>query len=148
MQKRANAIKVPADIGRIPYKIATGEGFSRFTADQWKTFILIYATSITWDLLQESDKLILANFVRACNILVCRSITTNGLEEAHKNLLEVAKLIEENYGAEKITPTFMLTYLPLCVRLWTIIRVLVFQLRTHERSISRVGKITVSYEFG
>ncbi|GBC36556.2 uncharacterized protein LOC110040724 [Rhizophagus irregularis DAOM 181602=DAOM 197198] len=108
MQKRANAIKVPADIGRIPYKIATGEGFSRFTADQWKTFILIYATSITWDLLQESDKLILANFVRACNILVCRSITTNGLEEAHKNLLEVAKLIEENYGAEKITPNLHL----------------------------------------
>ena len=49
MQERANKIKVPSDISRIPNKIATGDGFSGFTADQWKTFILIYATTITWD---------------------------------------------------------------------------------------------------
>jgi hypothetical protein len=36
-------IQIPADLGRIPNKIATGEGFSGFTADQWKTFVLIYA---------------------------------------------------------------------------------------------------------
>ena len=46
MEKRAKCIKVPADLGRIPYKIATGEGFSSFTADQWKSFILIYATPL------------------------------------------------------------------------------------------------------
>ena len=34
MEKRAKKIKVPADIGRVPDKIATGEGFSGFTADQ------------------------------------------------------------------------------------------------------------------
>lgn len=33
MQERANKIKVPSDIGRILNKIATGEGFSGFTAD-------------------------------------------------------------------------------------------------------------------
>jgi hypothetical protein len=55
MQERANQIQVPADIGRIPGKILTGEGFSGFTADQWKTFMLIYITSITWDLLSNSD---------------------------------------------------------------------------------------------
>lgn len=47
MQNRAKLIKVPADIGRIPYRIDTGEGFSGFTADQWKNFILVYATTIT-----------------------------------------------------------------------------------------------------
>jgi hypothetical protein len=36
MEKRAEAIKLPADMGRIPNKISTGEGFSGFTADQWK----------------------------------------------------------------------------------------------------------------
>src|SRR2546423_13569283 len=56
MQERANKIKVPSDIGRIPNKIATGDGFSRFTADQWKTSILIYATTITWDLLKDEDR--------------------------------------------------------------------------------------------
>ena len=35
MEKREN-IKIPADLGRIPYKIATGDGFSGYTADQWK----------------------------------------------------------------------------------------------------------------
>ena len=34
MEKRAKEIKLPADMGRIPYKISTGEGFSGFTADQ------------------------------------------------------------------------------------------------------------------
>ena len=42
MQEQANKIKVPSDIGRIPNKIATGDGFSGFIADQWKTFIFIY----------------------------------------------------------------------------------------------------------
>lgn len=108
MQSRAKLIKIPTDIGRIPFKIAMGEGFSGFTADQWKTFILVYATAITWDLLRESDRAILANFVRACNILVCRSISKSGLEEAHERLLTMVKLIEENYGAEKITPNLHL----------------------------------------
>ena len=108
MQNRAKLIKVPVDIGRIPNKIAMEEGFSGFTADQWKSFTLVYATSITWDLLQESDRTILANFVRACNILVCRTISKNGLNEAHKRLLEMVKLIEENYGPEKITPNLHL----------------------------------------
>jgi len=34
MEQRAKAIQIPTDLGRIPNKIATGEGFSRFTADQ------------------------------------------------------------------------------------------------------------------
>ena len=63
MQERANKIKVPLDIGRIPNKIATGDGFSGFTANQWKTFILIYATTITWDLLKNDDKKILSYLI-------------------------------------------------------------------------------------
>jgi hypothetical protein len=52
--------------------------------------------------------MILANFVRACNILVCRSLSKNGLEEAHRRLLSMAKLIEENYGPKKISPNLHL----------------------------------------
>src|SRR2546423_15470414 len=96
MQERANKIKVPSDIGRIPNKIATGEGFSGFTADQWKTFILIYATTITWDLIKDDDRKILSYFVRTCNILVCRIIFKSELNEA------------QQYGPEKITPNMHL----------------------------------------
>ena len=108
MEKRAKNIKIPADLGRIPYKIATGEGFSSFTADQWKTFILVYAIPIMWDLLSVPDRKILGNFVRACSLLVCRIIDNNMITEAHERLLKVAMLIEENYGPEQITPNLHL----------------------------------------
>ena len=117
MEKRAKKIKVPADLGRIPYKIATGEGFSGFTADQWKSFIMIYATTIMWDLLSESDQKILANFVRACFLLTTRIIDNNALDEAHSRLLNVALLVEENYGPEVITPNIHLSlHLAECCR--------------------------------
>ncbi|PKC05929.1 hypothetical protein RhiirA5_420281 [Rhizophagus irregularis] len=74
MQNRAKLIK---DIGRIPYRIDTGEGFSGFTANQWKNFILV-------------------------------TISINGLEEAHKRLLTMVKLIKQNYGPEKISPNLHL----------------------------------------
>ena len=68
MQKRADTIKIPSNLGRRPARIATGDGFSNFTADMWKTFIMIFAIPITWDFLDEVDKKILAYFVRACKI--------------------------------------------------------------------------------
>jgi len=109
MEKRAKEIKLPADMGRIPYKISTGEGFFSFTADQWKLFILIYPTPLMWDLLVTSDRKILANFVKAYSLLTCRIIDNNMLSQAHDRLLQVAKLIEENYGPESITPNIHLS---------------------------------------
>jgi hypothetical protein len=56
-QNRMDYIDLPSDIGRIPPKIAIGnEGFSNLTADQWKTFIMIYSTSILWDMLVRKVK--------------------------------------------------------------------------------------------
>ncbi|PKY62604.1 hypothetical protein RhiirA4_489348 [Rhizophagus irregularis] len=88
-----------------------GEGFSGFTADQSKTFILIYATIITWDLLREDDRKILSYFVHACNILVCRIISKPKLEEVHRYLLSMVKLVERSYGLEKITSNMHLCLL-------------------------------------
>lgn len=34
MQERIDAINLPANIGRVPGKVASG--FSEFTAEQWK----------------------------------------------------------------------------------------------------------------
>jgi hypothetical protein len=109
MDQRAKSIQVPSGLGRIPSKIATGEGFSGFTADQWKSFILIYATPLMWDILKASDREILANFVRACCLLVCRIIDDDVLREAHIRLLNVNKLIEKYYGQEAITPNLHLS---------------------------------------
>ena len=103
MQIRANNIKMPADLGRVLNKIATGEGFFGFTADQWKTFILVYAIPLMWDLLSCSDRKILANFVRACTLLIYRIIDNNMPNEAYDRLLKVGQLIEELYGQQLIT---------------------------------------------
>jgi len=117
MEKRAKQIKVPADVGRIPYKIATGEGFSGYTADQWKTFIMVYATPIMWDLLEEDNQQILTHFVKACVLLTTRIIDDSVLDEAHSRLLTVARLVEDNYGPEMITPNIHLSlHLTECCR--------------------------------
>ena len=70
-------IQVPSDIGRIPRKVDCGEGFANFTADEWKTFILIYATPCLWDHLSTPDQRILTNFVRICTILDRKSTRLN-----------------------------------------------------------------------
>lgn len=109
MEKKAEKIKLPANMGRIPNKIATGNGFSGFTADQWKTFILIYAIPLLWNLLSKSDQKILGNFVRACSLLVSRIINNDMLNEAHECLLKVAILIEKDYGPGMISPNIHLS---------------------------------------
>ena len=37
-----------------------------------------------------------------CTILVRRIVDVNDMEEAHKGLIEIIKLIEEYYGEEKV----------------------------------------------
>jgi len=82
-QERMKHVDLPSDIGRIPAKIAIGnDGFSNLTADQWKTFIMIYSTTVLWDMLDDNDRKILGHFVRACNLLVARIITEDNLKEA------------------------------------------------------------------
>ena len=108
MQKRADMIKITSDLGRRPVRIATGDGFSNFTADMWKTFIMIFAIPITWDFLDQIDKSILAYFVRVCKILTSQELQKNELDEAFTKLVEMNKLVEEKYGQEKISPNLHL----------------------------------------
>ena len=71
IEKHISNVKVPADIGRIPSKIAHGlEGFNRFIADQWRIFYQVYAIPCMWDMLDLGDKEIIFNFVCVCNSLI------------------------------------------------------------------------------
>jgi len=113
VQKTMSRFQVPADLGRIPGKVDGGEGFSNFTADQWRIFFTIYATVSLWEHLSETDRRILNHFVRVCSILVGRIIEFGLMEEAHRRLIKIIKLIEECYGRNKITPNLHLS-LHLC----------------------------------
>ena len=113
IQRKMNEIHVPTDLGQIPGKIDCGEGFTNFTADQWRSFITIYATTTLWEFLPTKDRKILTHFVRVCTILVNRIIETALMNEAHLRLIEIVKLIEQHYGRDKITPNLHLS-LHLC----------------------------------
>ena len=108
MQERADIIEFTNELGCHPIRIATGEGFSNFTADMWKTFILNFATPITWSFLGEIDQKILVYFVRACKILTCQELQKGELNEAFTKLVKINKLIEQKYSQNKISPNLHL----------------------------------------
>ncbi|GET58956.1 hypothetical protein GLOIN_2v1786147 [Rhizophagus irregularis DAOM 181602=DAOM 197198] len=55
IQEKINQFKIPADLGRIPGNIERGEGFLNYTADQWRIFFMIYATTSLWEHLPLKD---------------------------------------------------------------------------------------------
>ena len=56
-------------------------------------------------------------FIKACSLLTCRIININMLSQAHDRLLQVALLIEENYGQEFIIQTFICPFtLPIAMK--------------------------------
>jgi len=140
-QNRMDHVELPSDIGRIPPKIAIGDnGFSNLTADQWKTFIMIYSTTILWDMLDENDRKILEHFVRACNLLVTRFITENDLKKAQERLKDMACIIENVYGPEFITSNIHLAlHIPDCCRDYG--PIYSFWLFPFERLNGYIGKI-------
>jgi len=126
IQRKMNQIQVPADLGRIPRKIDRGEGFINFTADQWRTFFTIYATTSLWEYLSAIDRTILTHFVRVCSVLVGRILTFDLIEEAAERLIKIIKLIEEHYGRDKITPNLHLSlHLQECLHDFGLIHILV-----------------------
>ncbi|GET55988.1 hypothetical protein GLOIN_2v1775288 [Rhizophagus irregularis DAOM 181602=DAOM 197198] len=104
IQKKMDEFQIPSDLGRIPGKIHSGEGFANFTADQWRIFFTIYSTVSLWEHLSDVDRRILNHFVRVCSILVNQILESNLVDEAHRSLIEIVKLIENHHGRDKITP--------------------------------------------
>jgi len=142
-QIRMDNVQLPSDIGRIPPKIAIGEGFSKLTADQWKTFIMIYATTILWDMLDDNNRKILGHFVRACNLLVVRFVTEDDLQEAQERLRDMSINIERTYGPEFITSNIHLSmHIPECIRDYG--SVYSFWLFPYERLNGYIGKPHIS----
>ena len=79
----------------FPPKISSG--FSAFTADQWKNWILLYSLPSLKGILPHRDYNCWLLFVKACNLLCRCFITTDQLEEADKILLMFCKQFEQIY---------------------------------------------------
>ena len=106
VQSKMDKVKVPSDIGRIPYKIASG--FSSFTADQFKNWVIYFS------LLTLRDKLIgdhlecWRHFVLACRLLCSKFITKSDVHLADALLLQCCRRMQRMYGYNIITPNMHL----------------------------------------
>lgn len=114
IQKKLDAFKVPSDVGRILYKFASN--CSGFTADQWKTWTLVFSIYCLKGILPERDLECWRLFVRACRLLCCRSLLRSDVNEADDLLLRFCKECQSLYGPKFITPNMHLhCHLAQCV---------------------------------
>ena len=60
-------------------------------------------------MLDLGDKKIIFNFVCACNSLISRIVKQSDIDEAHNQLINMAKLIEQYYGPTLISSNIHLS---------------------------------------
>ena len=96
IQKTVDQIEVPSDIGRIPSKVASG--FSDFTADQWKHWILLYSTISLKNRLPSDNFTNWSAFANACTLLSSPSLTLDAVSRGHSKLVEFCAGFQQLYG--------------------------------------------------
>ena len=101
IQEKVNSFVSPADIGRLPFKISSG--FSGFTAEQWKNWIIFYSLFALKDILPWQHYNCWHFFVKMCFLLCRRTITHEQLQEADHFLAQFWETFKHLYGADKCT---------------------------------------------
>lgn len=102
IQERVDSFIVPPSIGRIPSKIKSG--FSSFTADQWKNWVLYYSIICLRDILDDDKLNCWRHFVLACRLLCSKTLTMEEAKLGDALLLYFCKRVERIFGRECITP--------------------------------------------
>ena len=106
IQAQVDSFVTPPDVGRIPHKISSG--FSSFTADQWKNWVLIYSLIVLKPILPGTYYYCWYIFVQACQLLCSRAISQTNVLELNHLLVCFCKTIEELYGVSACTPNLHL----------------------------------------
>ncbi|CAG8846851.1 35987_t:CDS:1, partial [Racocetra persica] len=78
IQDLINATPLLVDMGHINFTITSG--FDALTADQWKTWVLIYSTYVLYKFLDEADRQCWQAFVTPVSIWSQRIITKAEIE--------------------------------------------------------------------
>ena len=111
IQQEIDDMRVPANVGRIPYKIASN--FSSFTADQWKNWVCVYSTVCLKEILPSEHYQCWVLFQDAVCLLLQPSLSQIQVSIADSKLEEFCKAYESLYGKEKCTPN-MHMHMHLC----------------------------------
>ena len=111
---KVDSMNPPPSIGCIPRKISSG--FSSFTTDEWKHWILIYSLYALNTTLPIEHYNCWYLFVEACKKLCQTVITRSQVLDAHKLLLKCCSLFQDLYGVEACTPNMhMACHLKDCI---------------------------------
>lgn len=114
IQEKVDSFVTP-EIGRIPSKIASG--FSGFTAEQWRNWILVYSLSSLKGILPHRDYDCWLLFVKAVSIICHRNVTLSEVERGDELLLSFCETFESLYGKEHCTINMHLhAHLADCIR--------------------------------
>ena len=114
VQSKVDSSNVPSYLGRLPFKIA--KSFSGFTAEQWKTWVIIFSPFALFGHLPDAHYRFWLKFVKACKILCQPMIRISDVGIAHDLLVKFGREVEETYGKERITPNMhMHTHLADCI---------------------------------
>uniref|UniRef100_A0A1X7UPR0 Uncharacterized protein n=1 Tax=Amphimedon queenslandica TaxID=400682 RepID=A0A1X7UPR0_AMPQE len=99
-QKKVNSFSCPSDVGRIPSEIQSP--FSGFTADQWRSWTVLFSLFSLKGIIPASDYNCLLLFVKACDLLCRRSLTALEVNNADAYIIEFCnKLL--HYREKSIT---------------------------------------------
>ena len=102
LQKCIDNMIVPSDVGRIPRKIATG--FSGFTADQFKNWIILFSIPALHDILPKQHLECWRYFVLACRIICKRKLSVADISLFDALLIRFCKKVQDLYGDSAVTP--------------------------------------------
>ena len=106
IQQRVNKVVTPPDIGRTPHKILSG--FSSFTADQWKNWVLYYSLIALNNILPTDILECWRHFVLACRVLCSKQLTLEQVMLADALLLHYCRQTERIFGWKSVTPNMHL----------------------------------------
>ena len=87
IQAFVDKLILPSDIGRIPYKIASG--FSAFKADQFTLWITVYSIPALYGILPSDQLKCWRHYVLACRILCKHSLTKEEVAKADALLMHL-----------------------------------------------------------
>lgn len=102
IQEKVDLMVPPSKIGHIPRKI--GAGFSSFTADEWKHWILIYSLYAPFELIPDDYYKCWSTFVLACRLFCLPIVSRAQIIEAHLLLYDFCGMFERLYGKESCIP--------------------------------------------
>lgn len=106
IQEIVDKFCTPPDVGRIPYKIASG--FSSFTADQWKNWTLIFSLVALKEIIPDLHYKCWWIFVQASLLICSRAITQSKVLELDSLLIRFCEQFEQIYGKDACTPNLHL----------------------------------------